>query len=166
MRCAEGDIWQHAGSAWIVVPTNIGWGRIKDRDDPYSRCGTNPMGVGVALGVRERYSLMTTLYGLYCFIHREATPVVRTVEGLILFPTKPLNTNAPWKSWEGPADINLVIQSFRQLAALELPDNRDVMVPLVGAGAGQLPEQQIRDLAKDLLPSDRFVLIERANHPF
>jgi len=159
VRRAEGDLWVWLGKAWIVVPTNIGWGRVPPKDDAYARVGPNPMKAGVALGVSERFPVLPLLYGHFCQLQGASTPVVYTDEGLILFPTKSLKVDAPWKSWDQKASLELLRRSINELTLLQLPDDREVALPLVGCGAGKLAKKAVLDELKVL--GDRFVLVSQ-----
>jgi hypothetical protein len=166
VRQAEGDLWKWFGpQAWIVVPTNIGWGRVPPKGDPYARCGPCPMGVGVAAEVEKRFPVLPLLYGHYCLMHGAETPVVRTDEGLILFPTKPLKDKTPWKSWDQKANVDLVIRGLRQLAEMEFTDASEVVLPMVGCGAGKLNPEQVLALMQDYLIDNRFLVVREPEPP-
>lgn len=149
-----GNIWRFADDHWVVIPTNIGW----------KRDGTNPMGAGIAKTAADRFEQLPLWYGLRCQKHGERTAVTPFYAGrMFMFPTKPLNMEQPWLSWQGKADLKLIARSARQLQAVlplvrkKLPIGR-VAIPLVGCGAGGLKPVQVIPLLRSVL-SDDFVLV-------
>jgi hypothetical protein len=80
---------------------------------------------------------------------------------LILFPTKPLNREAPWLSWQAMADLSLIEKNAKCLAKLErdLKDDLPILVPAVGCGNGGLDLREVRPILERHLTSDRFVLV-------
>lgn len=173
MKDWAGDIWDRFGKSFIVVPVNIGWKRGRG-----GYPGANVMGAGVAKEAAERVPELPMLYGEFCAMHREKTPVTFDLStGLVLFPTKPLGDN-PAMSWRGSATLDLVKRSAEELADMKwmnrstirsnhdgdrppLPlEDDDVYVPLVGCGNGGLDAGQVVPLLKDILQDDRFLLVQ------
>lgn len=152
----SGDLWtwNHEGR-WVVVTTNIGW----------KRNGANPMGAGVARVAANKYPDLPQWYGARCKKYGADTAVAPYYEGkLFLFPTKPLNIEQPWMSWQNDSCVSLIRRSCKQLAALiDILDKRDhfiakVGLPLPGCGNGNLSPRDVLPVISDIL-DDRFVLL-------
>ena len=124
MQRLEGDdIWDCEGIAWIVIPTNIGYKRWPQKKvQPACHVGPNVMGRGLAQDAASKYPWLPPLYGEFCWLHGPDTPVTYDMcSRTVLFPTKPMNTNEPWMSWKGKADLERIRTSARQLNNLILP---------------------------------------------
>jgi hypothetical protein len=150
-----GDIERHLKpSDWMVVPTNIGW----------TNKGENPMGRGVAKVAARKYPWLPAWYGAICQEMKENTPVLaHPNHHVILFPTKPLQPWAPYLSWKAPSDRTLIRRGLDQLATLAPklePQRGRILVPLLGAGAGEIPPGEALDLINlRLLSIQRTVLV-------
>lgn len=173
MREQGGDIWDHFGKAFVVIPTNIGW----KKPDKNGRPGPNVMGAGVALEASKRVPNLASLYGEYCARFGADTEVtVDLTTGLVLFPTKPLNESSPGMSWKSSASLELIERSALQLASMSwmtrttLSENHDpghaptliddtVYLPTVGCGNGGLDQEPVTALLHRILADDRFVLV-------
>jgi hypothetical protein len=183
VRKTEGDLWDSFGKCWVVVPVNVGW-TTADPADQTSPCGPNPMGAGVAAQLAARVPSAPHFWGMLCYRLREQAGVTCVPQGWIYFPTKSLDAEKPWLSWNAKADVALVERSLAQLAALRLPsraeraaygrgaafDSEEVAIPLVGCGAGRLRPEKIVALMDRYL-DDRFVLVHQRPmgepaHPF
>lgn len=158
MKVITGNITDYVESAYLVIPTNIGW-----RGD-----GRNVMGRGLALWAAYRYPELPAWYGDQCQKHGEKTPVMLwsfpgRISSIILFPVKPLNKAAPWLSWQSNADLGRIEQSAKELAALEttLYDEKPIMVPAVGCGNGRLLLKDVQPILERHLKSDRFILVKQ-----
>lgn len=132
-----GDLWTlRRARDWVVVPTNIGW-----KSD-----GTNPMGAGIARKAADLFAPLPAWYGSLCQRYRSDLPTAANPNWrLILFPTKPLNADAPHLSWRGPATLERIEMSLQGLRDLipRLPYRGRILLPLVGAGAGGLSSEMI-----------------------
>lgn len=122
------------------------------------------MGAGLAKTAADKFPALPRWYGKRCKQFGERTAVTPYFDGrMFLFPTKPLDENQPWMSWQGKANLQLVARSAKQLAALlpivrkRLPLAR-VAIPLVGCGAGDLRPAHVVPLLRKFL-SDDFVLV-------
>ena len=154
-----GDLWNyHSEGKWVVVTTNIGW----------KKNGSNPMGAGLARTAAEKYPELPGWYGHRCKKYGEDTAVCYFESGrLILFPTKPLNEEQPWLSWQQDADLALIKRSTIQLQKLGeiLQDKGTVFgnigVPLVGCLNGNLGPRQFLPILRHYL-DDRFILLEHS----
>lgn len=178
MREMVGNIWDYWQKKWIVVTTNIGYRPAKDNETEAGPC---PMGAGLAKDLAERAPHIPYIYGIFCHKWQAHTPTMWRPEGVILFPTKPLNAEQPWLSWKSKSNMVLVERSLRELATLKIPDraylatlarsadidNDEILVPLVGCKNGKLTEKQVLPLMKEIL-DDRFVLVREPPtvHPF
>jgi hypothetical protein len=158
MRKARGNIWKLAGVLdHIVIPTSIGW-----RKD-----GSAVLGRGLARQAADKWPQLPLIYGEICQQRGVETPVcpIRppglNPRNLLLFPVKPLNVAQPWQSWNQPADILLIRRSLRELEELlpQLVGNKDIWIPDVGCGNGQLPVAVVRPLIES-----QFKHIERIVH--
>jgi len=169
VRTYVGDIWRLVGEGYhAVIPVNIGW-----RSD-----GTNVMGKGLALQARYRYPECEAWLGraqrnmasaiIDTGIENKGSPtlahhwIFAYPDGpLIFMPTKPLNWDAPWISWKGFADAELVC--FGLTALPELAQEKGIekiVVPLVGAGLGGLDPGQVEKMIREILGKDsRFVFV-------
>ena len=169
MRVTQGDLWDYRDTHRVVVPVNIGWTQV----------GENPMGRGVAKQAADRFPDLPAKYGNVCEHYRAVTPVVEfgviagrlevrstltepdpiTRRGVILFPTKPLNVDAPHLSWRGPASLELIERGARQLAAgwSQVP----VALPLVGCANGRLRDVDVIPILERYLTGDNFLLVLR-----
>lgn len=144
-----GDIWRFENTHLIVVPTNIGW----------KHDGRNVMGAGLASDAETRWGV-AQWYGEVCRAFLDQTPVMRYFCAPILcFPVKPLNLEAPWKSWMGRANLPLIRRSLRQLR--NWPGGRKIAVPMVGCGNGGLDRADVYPVLRSYLFGDRFVLVRR-----
>ncbi len=160
MLFATGDLWDYLPSHAIVIPTNLGW----------TSSGSNVMGAGVAKQAAQRFGWLAGWYGAACKgdFHRHGNEsVVRSIckgdgNWLILLPVKPLNTERPYLSWQGPATLDLVERSVRQLAVHKPQEwgGKKVALPLVGCGNGRLPRAAVLPILEHWL-DDRFVLVEQ-----
>ncbi len=154
----------------VCVTTNIGW---------TTRGGRNPMGRGIALQAAQRFPDLPALYGVVCRSDREHTNVVeykigRTgalsgplnaasalfpSQGLIMFPTKPFNPDAPHLSWHGKASLDLIERGVHQLAGGW--SNVPVALPLVGCANGGLRDTDVLPILERHLKADNFLLVLR-----
>jgi hypothetical protein len=176
METLHGNIWRLAEPTdFVVVPTNIGW-----------RKGTTQgiMGAGLAAQARTRWPAVEASWGAHCMQQVNKTsfggfvvPLLLLTgdvgpAGIILAPTKPLNLREPHRSWQSPSDLELVqltlcfLLSERQAQALTLlqPEYR-VLIPLLGAGHGGIPEAEAEQLIRDEVAlaehRARFFLVKR-----
>lgn len=156
MKQESGDLWtwNHEGR-WVVVTTNIGW----------KKDGSNPMGAGVARAAMERYPDLPVWYGKKCRKYGAKTAVAAYPEGkLFLFPTKPLDLERPWMSWQQDSSLKLIERSCRQLVKLvDVLSERGkfftrIGLPLPGCGNGNLTPRRVMPVISDIL-DDRFVLL-------
>lgn len=154
MQQVTNNIWRYLGTpnSAIVIPTNIGW----------KANGENVMGAGLAKEAAKRFPDLRHRYGQLCKFHGLKTPVMFMDDlGLVLFPTKPLNLDAPNMSWQGASDIRRVEQSLQELVSLQPVMKRTVYIPLVGCGNGRLRESAVLPLMEKYLQSDAFVLVRQ-----
>lgn len=156
MKQESGDLWtwNHEGR-WVVVTTNIGW----------KKDGSNPMGAGVARAAAEHYPELPAWYGERCKKYGAKTAVAPYPQGkLFLFPTKPLNEEQPWMSWQQDSSLELIRRSCKQLVKLVdiMSDGKyfitKVGLPLPGCGNGNLTPREVLPIITDIL-DDRFVLL-------
>lgn len=149
MNTVTGDLWDYAGRAWIVVPTNL----VVNSDHRAA------MGLGVAAQARDKYPGLDRLYGLFLHMAHDHLPQLCTVfatgqplfGGLILFPTK--------EHWGGNGRLDYIEQGLQHLA--RLPITGPVVLPFLGAGYGKLDPRVVRALLEKYLTDDRFTLVER-----
>jgi hypothetical protein len=146
MTWVFGDIWIYwkLGSA-IVIPTNAGW-----KSD-----GTNVMGAGLAKQAAAQFSDLTLRYGRNC---KEKSPYQYYKDlRLILVPSKLLNEEKPYLSWQGDSDINVVKESLIWLNTnADSFESDKVYVPLLGAGNGHLDDDVIKKIMKEHLKHPKF----------
>lgn len=153
-----GDIWSyHAEGCWIVITTNIGW-----RND-----GRNPMGAGIAAQAATFFPDLPLWYGHRCLKYGKDTAVCPYPDAkFILFPTKPLNIENPWLSWQADSDLVLIERSAIQLQKLgEILRNVNenigpIALPMVGCQNGRLLPEVVRPILARRL-DDSFILVER-----
>lgn len=150
MRVKYGDIWETFPQEIVVVPVNIG----------FKRDGRAVMGAGVAKIAAEKFPDLPLWWGSMCQQFRENTPVMlHPMHRLILFPTKPMNGDAPWLSWQEDADVKLIWRSAAQLAAFTFKEN--ILIPLVGCGNGGLAEELVLPILLTFCDHYRFQLVAR-----
>lgn len=151
MRVKYGDIWETYPHELVVVPVNIGW----------KQDGTAVMGAGVAKAAAQRCPDLPEWWGSMCHQFREDTPVMlHPVHRLIMFPTKPMDADAPWLSWQKDASTKLIWRSAAQLAAFTL--NENILIPLVGCGNGGLPEEFVLPILLTFCSHYRYQLVAQA----
>lgn len=161
MREGVGDLWSYLGSAWVVIPTNLGW----------TKEGLNVMGAGVAREAARRFPTLPHVYGIDC-MHFKSEPRVVSYDVMLLpgmvrtgrvvcFPTKPLNVDAPHLSWRSPASLALIERSADQLAQMAQDHAAEVALPLVGCGLGGLREVDVLPVLHKYLIQDRFILVRQ-----
>ena len=145
-----GNIWiWHQMGATIVIPTNYGW-----KSD-----GTNVMGRGLAKEAAEQFPDLPELYGESCQL---SIPELHWPERrLILVPSKELNREAPWLSWQAPATIQRVQRSLEWLQANAGSFPNKVYVPCLGAGNGQLDDELIQELMDKILVDPKFIGVQQ-----
>lgn len=150
MKTFRGDIWSLLPGSLITIPTNCGW----------STSGAGILGKGLALQAAQRFPKLAMWYGERCREFRENTPVLVYPDGpLVLFPTKRLNVKLPWYSWRSPSTLEFIEQGLGQL--IQLPIHQPVAVPLLGCGAGGLPEAEVVPMIERYLKDDRFTLVRQ-----
>ena len=150
MQTRQINIWTLLGTHQICIPTNIGW-----RKD-----GTNVMGTGLAFQAAQKYPALALWYGRRCQDMGSDVGLQYYETGkLILFPTKPLHTGAPWLSWQGMSSPSLIEKGLKQLVAFSNDrDRTPVALPMLGCGAGGLSTKIVLKLLERYLHEDRFVL--------
>lgn len=112
------------------------------------------MGSGLAKQAAGKFPKLAAIYG--DFLHtgyRSGKLVpVNPVGGmfpyeagrLFLLPTKGLNPVDPYLSWQASSDLGFVATGLLSLAAYVNADpRRQWVIPLVGAGCGQLPTDTV-----------------------
>jgi hypothetical protein len=152
-----GDIWiYYREGSWIVIATNIGW----------KKNGANPMGAGIAAKAADLYPELPGWYGARCKKYKANTAVCPFEPGrFFLFPTKSLDEQRPWLSWQAAASIHRIRRSAYQLAELakilrsqnKVPG--EIILPMVGCGNGRLSPKDVVPVLRDYL-DDSFVLVE------
>jgi hypothetical protein len=148
MNETSGDIWDfHEDGNLIGITTNIGW----------TRGGNGIMGLGTAHQAALRYPPIVRRWGQCCINGKENTPVTVFPWNLVMIPTKPLNPLEPHMSWQGPATLDLVQRSLRQLAALTTP----VYLPTLGTGLGRLPLTIVLDLMRKELRDTPHTIVHK-----
>lgn len=139
------DIWTLKQSHWIVIPTNVGW----------KKDGANVMGRGIAQQAARYFPSLPNIYGEHCRIHGEKLYYISSMGAqLICFPTKPL-ADIPWLSWRGPATLEQIEISLKQLAE----ETEPVAIPLVGCGNGGLDPSKVVPLIEKYLTAPNFTLV-------
>lgn len=163
MKTLVGDIWELSTRAdLIVVPVNVGWTRV----------GKAVMGRGIAREATRRWPQVSWTWGRLCQEHGAQTPPSiystagsRWCQGLVLFPTKPLNSKEPWLSWRQDSSYELIeywLPWFNQsVTLLEMVPVARVLVPTLGAGNGNLDPDRVTAMLEEHLTHERFVHVRR-----
>jgi len=180
MVILTGNIWTLATTRdWVVVPTNIGWKKIS---------GRGIMGAGLAAQAAHRWPWLPRAWGEHCQGYGRDTPLLcvpvqpRSAKrgdslvnlgapaGLLLAPTKKLNVEEPWRSWQAPSDpdlikatldkINSIAERPEQLLNRLHPDMR-ILVPMLGCGKGGLAEDLILPLMEYHLQAPACHIVRR-----
>lgn len=140
MNFEFGDLWDYYDRGWsIVVTTNIGW----------KKDGTNVMGAGVARQAADRFSHLPRLYGDYCIRKRtDTTTIYYPKLRLFMLPTKRLNLEQPWLSWQANSSYSLIAISLTSLRKLILrqPPMFRVALGYPGCGNGGLEKTEVAPL--------------------
>lgn len=152
MEWKNGNIWvYHKLGHPIVVPTNIGW----------KKDSCNVMGRGIAKEAAEQFPNLPFEYGCKC---QEGYARYYFEEyKLIMLPSKPLNEEKPWLSWQGMADYQTVRDSLEWLntfAEMNLNLFSKIYVPIIGSGNGQLPKSEIINLMNTTLKQSNIIGVE------
>ncbi len=152
----EGDIWtvrNQNQEAVVVIPTNIGW----------KKNGENVMGRGVAEQAKLRYPQLPALYGEYCKTYKQTLATVYFPDyKLICLPTKKLNEESPHLSWQNKASLKLIERNLKNMNEFCIREKLSgVLVPVLGAGNGQLNEEDVLPLIHELLDPSHFFLVKR-----
>lgn len=160
------NLWtKWAEGHFIVIPTNIGW-------TPNRTVAI--MGCGLAEQAAKRFPALKEWYGSVCYATRHMTPVIEFgSQRILMFPTKPLNRDAPELSYRQDASLPQIARSMMSLLwwlDLELEDQRScegdggmtyddnrfqddtrIYMPMVGTGAGNLSVTDVVPLLLDIL---------------
>ena len=148
MNETVGDLWTfHEKGEHIGIACNIGW----------NRAGHGIMGLGTAHQAVVRFPAIAQRWGQCCINGKKNTPVTIFPWNLVMIPTKPLNQEYPWLSWDQPSDFALLDRSLLQLAAITTP----VFLPLLGAGAGRLPKADVLLLMRERLRDTPHTIVHK-----
>lgn len=145
MHIVRGDLWEAVpaggGQPYRVITTN----RSVRRD------GAAVMGRGTAAQAVRRYPWLPTWYGEQLRMGRRRAVVCEPAR-LVLFPVK--------EAWSEPASREIISESLSDLLGLEALHPWLVM-PLPGAGFGELPRAEVLDLVVDRLAETEVTLVLR-----
>jgi hypothetical protein len=138
-----GNIWErHLAGHWIIIPTN----------GTLNSTGHAVMGKGLALELKQRYTLIPTILGDE--IRRHGNNVYFfPVYKVICFPTK--------DHYEDDSKVTLIEKGARQLAdAFELFDG-PFYLPRLGCGEGNLDwERHVRPILSAWL-DDKYIVLTK-----
>jgi hypothetical protein len=149
MEWKNGNIWVY----WklgkiIVIPTNAGWKSDK----------TNVMGRGLALQASKEISDLSAIYGARCI---QKDPYFYFKEKrLILVPSKPLDEEHPWLSWQQSSRVDTVVESLGWLQKNVDLFDIDVYVPIIGSGNGGLDKFLIKKRMNEILTDPKFIGVD------
>jgi hypothetical protein len=149
MKWTKGDIWiYHKLGKTIVIPTNAGW-----KSD-----GSNVMGRGLAKQASEKFNWLSQDYGQYC--KNENPYCYYSNVNLILVPSKALNKEKPFLSWQHEADKDTITSSLNWLQdnSISFPDK--IYVPILGSGNGKMQKGLVKELMDRILISGKFIGVE------
>ena len=156
MNVVHGNLWNYLDTHWVVIPTNLGW----------RQNGENVMGAGVAKVIKDSHPDVAKWYGQHCMDSRGRPSIVEyqfpyggVQRRLIMFPTKPLNTDLPHLSWRSPASPLLIEHCAGELASFTASTDVPIAMPLVGGGLGMLPRESVMAILDRHLTSDRITLV-------
>lgn len=146
------DIWnlqeyfkKSHNKTYVVIPSNIGW----------KRNGENVMGAGVAKQCKIMYPEVPLKLGEHYKYLYHSNPNRDAVNNisinwkreLIFFPTKALNKERPWLSWQHNSDLETIKQPCFYLKELiieySFAKNEIILLPLVGCGNGGLDKELV-----------------------
>jgi len=171
MQEVTGDIWGIDRACCVTIPTNVG----------YRADGRNVMGKGLARAAALRFPWLAETYGNDCLLHVRAHGAVemqlalystsgsKWCHSLLMAPVKPVLLDKPYLSWNQPASlarVELSLHRIQQMAE-SMVDNRvlsstvgtHILVPLLGCGNGELASQDVLQLARVILTSDKIILV-------
>lgn len=150
MQEIVGDLWDfHQQGQIICIPTNVGW----------KKNGENVMGRGVAQQAAEKMPDLTCRYGYHCMQKDGGESIYYEDLAVIMTPTKPLNKEAPHKSWQGQATLVRVEESLWQLRVLAASIDNLIYLPLLGCGNGGLYKNAVLPIIRGVLTSSQFQLV-------
>jgi hypothetical protein len=150
MRWVKGDIWiYHKLGKIIVIPTNAGW-----KSD-----GSNVMGRGLAKQASEKFPELPFRYG-DCCKRLEPHQYFKDCH-LILIPSKKLNEQQPYLSWQHESDKDTIITSLAwlQIHVKEFEGDK-IYVPILGAGNGGMQKGLIKEIMDKYLTDSKFIGVE------
>ena len=155
MEEVRGNLWDlHATGdecyqrAWVVIPTNLGW----------KNNGANVMGRGLALQAAQKYPGLPMEYGKFCQVVRSQDRKCMFDEEkcLVLAPSKPLDADHPWLSWQQGSDPELVKRSLHEIYEWTVLVQEDFGLPLLGTGNGGLDRKLVLDMTREILGGVRW----------
>jgi hypothetical protein len=165
------DIWdKYEHGYYVVVTTNIGW----------KKNGDAVMGRGIAAQAAHKFPFIIRQYGDECKKHKQNTSIIVYNDiRLILLPTKHLNANQPWLSWQSDSSLELIekglieLKNWLQIMSdtgkrvnyneLNSCGNVRVAMPLPGCGNGNIPVKKSLALVKKYFEKDnRIVICDRS----
>jgi len=126
------------------------------------------MGAGIAKQAADMFPDMPEWYGARCKKFGANTAVASYDPArFFLFPTKPLDEDKPWMSWQNMSTVALITRSAKQLSALvDILSKRKnhfftkIGLPMVGCENGGLRPRDVLPILHELL-DDRFVLFQK-----
>jgi len=180
LNIVKGNIWslaaqsgvEHKVRPYVCIPTSLCW----------KADGHAVMGRGLALQAAKREPGLTKAYGTALIngcCRDDAGKLTRTFvakddiycwrwigeqNNLLMLPTKPLNPDQPQLSWQNPADITTIERSIRALHTMLVglkEDNRQVLLPLLGCGNGQMNPQIVWMIFHRMFPTFRADIADR-----
>lgn len=141
MKEVVGNIWDSEAD-FICVTTN---GVLNSK-------GNLVMGKGIALQAAKMYPILPTILGKHVKYHGNIPRIVPlendTHLGIINLPTK--------HHWRNPSDINLIIDSIKQISKMVNPDN-SIAMTRPGCGNGGLDWNYVKPKVEQHL-DDRFTI--------
>lgn len=145
MKEIHSDLWSYHRRGWLVIQTDL---TVKED-------GSAVMGAGMASEAARRMPILPDIYGTFIQKHGRNTPVCYEEyqkHYFILTPTK--------YNWRDKSPMALVTKSADQLAALYLPNDLPVYLPLIGTDSGGLFGRDVKIMLSQKL-GDRFTLVNQ-----
>ncbi len=139
----QGNIWDfHKAGHWIAIPTN---GSV--RND-----GKAVMGRGLAQEAAQKFPGLARLLGLR--LQRGSNiPYLFSQYKIVTIPVK--------HKWRDNADLDLILQSCRNLKHLTAINFYPLYIPHLGCGFGRLSWVDVKPALEQAL-SDDFIVVSRS----
>lgn len=148
MKVFRGSIFDCPNSNYIVIPTNL----IVRKD------GLAVMGAGLALQAAQLYPELPILLGKHLTRTKDTFPI------WFKFKDKTIICFATKHDWKDKASISLIQDNIISLTTtVLLEDWKNIAIPKLGAGLGQLQWNTIKPIMEQLLDNNYILCLNENN---